>query len=67
MTYDPSSSLPTSDQPTHDLGVRDQARQVGAEAAHTGGAVAQHAREQGREVVDETARQARNLYGETRT
>lgn len=48
-------------------GVREQARQVGSEAANAGGAVAQTAKEQGREVIDEATRQARNLYGEART
>ncbi|MEU4570094.1 hypothetical protein [Micromonospora sp. NPDC023956] len=52
---------------TSDSGVREQAKQVGVEAAHAGGAVAQTAKEQGREVVGEATRQARNVYGEART
>ncbi|MEO3780138.1 hypothetical protein ABGB16_25615 [Micromonospora sp. B11E3] len=65
MTYQDLS--PTYGQESSNgHGVRDQARQVGAEAAHAGGAVAQTAKEQGREVVGEATRQARNLYGETR-
>ncbi|MFG1800912.1 hypothetical protein ACGFI4_12160 [Micromonospora carbonacea] len=67
MTYDLAPTTSTYGQESSNgHGVRDQARQVGAEAAHAGGAVAQTAREQGREVVDEAARQARNLYGEAR-
>ncbi|SCL22117.1 YfjI family protein [Micromonospora inyonensis] len=50
-----------------DSGVREQAKQVGAEAAQAGGAVAQTAKEQGREVIGEATRQARNVYGEART
>ncbi|MDG4805717.1 hypothetical protein O7634_02960 [Micromonospora sp. WMMD1120] len=68
MTYDPSTTSSTYGQEsTNGSGVRDQARQVGAEAAHAGGAVAQTAKEQGAEVGREAARQARNLYGEART
>ncbi|NYF54706.1 hypothetical protein [Micromonospora purpureochromogenes] len=67
MTYDLSSSSSTyQSEQSNGGGVRDQARQVGTEAANAGGAVAQTAKEQGREVVDETKRQARNLYGEAR-
>ncbi|MEH0829031.1 MULTISPECIES: hypothetical protein [unclassified Micromonospora] len=69
MTYDlsPTSSTYGRDQGNgNGGGVKDQARQVGAEAANAGGAVAQTAKEQGREVVGETKRQARNLYGEAR-
>ncbi|MEU1886899.1 hypothetical protein [Micromonospora sp. WMMD987] len=65
MTHDLSS--PTSyGQQSNGTGIREQARQVGADAATAGGAVAQTAREQGHEVVDEARRQARNLYGEAR-
>ncbi|SCE65697.1 hypothetical protein GA0070558_10226 [Micromonospora haikouensis] len=67
MTYDLSPTTSTYGQESSNgHGVRDQARQVGSEAAHAGGAVAQTAREQGREVVGEATRQARNLYGEAR-
>ncbi|SCL38690.1 hypothetical protein GA0070624_6302 [Micromonospora rhizosphaerae] len=67
MTYDlsPTSSTYGSES-TNGGGVRDQARQVGSEAANAGGAVAETAKEQGREVVGEARRQARNLYGEAR-
>ncbi|MFD6678914.1 hypothetical protein [Micromonospora parva] len=68
MTYDLSPTSSTYGQPsTNGGGVRDQARQVGSEAAQAGGAVAQTAREQGTEVGREAARQARNLYGEARS
>ncbi|MEU7590340.1 hypothetical protein AB0A95_29115 [Micromonospora sp. NPDC049230] len=68
MSYDLSSTSSTyGPESTNGGGVRDQARQVGAEAAQAGGAVAQTAREQGTEVGREAARQARNLYGEART
>ncbi|WP_319462405.1 hypothetical protein [Micromonospora sp. RTP1Z1] len=67
MTYDLSPTSSTYGQePTNGGGVRDQARQVGSEAANAGGAVAQTAKDQGREVVGEAKRQARNLYGEAR-
>ncbi|MET8092939.1 hypothetical protein [Micromonospora sp. NPDC005220] len=67
MTYDLSSTSSTyGQQSTNGGGVRDQARQVGSEAAQAGGAVAQTAKEQGAEVGREAARQARNLYGEAR-
>ncbi|MET7808410.1 hypothetical protein [Micromonospora chersina] len=65
MTYDLSSTSGTYES-TNGGGVRDQARQVGNEAANAGGAVAQTAKEQGQEVVGEAKRQARNLYGEAR-
>ncbi|MEV0003206.1 hypothetical protein AB0H28_13090 [Micromonospora sp. NPDC050980] len=65
MTQDLSSTSATYES-TNGGGVRDQARQVGSDAAHAGGAVAQTAKEQGREVVGETRRQARDLYGEAR-
>lgn len=65
MTYDLSSTSGTYE--ANNSGVRDQARQVGSEAANAGGAVAQTAKEQGQEVVGEAKRQARNLYGEART
>ncbi|MCG5464921.1 hypothetical protein AB0K35_33500 [Micromonospora sp. NPDC053740] len=68
MTYDLSPTSSTyGQQSTNGGGVRDQARQVGSEAAQAGGAVAQTAKEQGTEVGRETARQARNLYGEARS
>ncbi|MFG1918801.1 hypothetical protein [Micromonospora sp. NPDC048898] len=68
MSYDLSPTSSTYGQAsTNGGGVRDQARQVGAEAAQAGGAVAQTAKEQGTEVGREAARQARNLYGEART
>ncbi|MET7709613.1 hypothetical protein [Micromonospora sp. NPDC005413] len=68
MTYDLSPTSSTYGQEsTNGGGVRDQARQVGSEAANAGGAVAQTAKEQGTEVGREAARQARNLYGEART
>lgn len=78
MSYDPATTSSTygsttyeshngSHEQPHGGGVRDQARQVGSEAAQAGGAIAQTAREQGREVVGEATRQARNLYGEART
>ncbi|MEW1586031.1 hypothetical protein AB0283_11340 [Micromonospora vinacea] len=68
MTYDLSSTSSTyGQQSTNGGGVRDQARQVGSEAAQAGGAVAQTAKEQGTEVGREAARQARNLYGEARS
>ncbi|MEH0938784.1 hypothetical protein [Micromonospora psammae] len=67
MTHDLSSTSSTYGQgQSNGGGVRDQARQVGSEAANAGGAVAQTAKEQGREVADEAKRQARNLYGEAR-
>ncbi|MBQ0903784.1 hypothetical protein [Micromonospora sp. U21] len=67
MTYDLSPTSSTYGQEsTNGGGVREEARQVGSEAAHAGGAVAQTAREQGTEVGREAARQARNLYGEAR-
>ena len=68
MTYDLSPTSSTyGQQSTNGGGVREQARQVGSEAAQAGGAVAQTAKEQGTEVGREAARQARNLYGEART
>ena len=68
MTYDLSPTSSTYGQESNNGGgVRDQARQVGSEAANAGGAVAQTAKEQGREVIGEAQRQARNLYGEART
>jgi hypothetical protein len=71
MTYDLSPTTPTYGHESangngNGNGVRDQARQVGAQAAQAGGAVAHTAKEQGREVVGEATRQARNLYGEAR-
>ncbi|MEU5567323.1 hypothetical protein [Micromonospora musae] len=68
MTYDLSpTASPYGPDTANGGGVREQARQVGSEAAHAGGAVAETAREQGREVSREAARQARDLYGEART
>ncbi|MGK5742299.1 hypothetical protein [Micromonospora sp. URMC 103] len=67
MTYDLSPTATPYGQESTNGGVREQARQVGSEAAHAGGAVAETAREQGREVGREAARQARNLYGEARS
>ncbi|SIN14742.1 hypothetical protein [Micromonospora cremea] len=68
MTYDLSPTSSTYGQEsTNGGGVREQARQVGSEAAHAGGAVAQTAKEQGTEVGREAARQARNLYGVARS
>jgi hypothetical protein len=64
MTYDLSPTSATYE--SSNGGVRDQARQVGSEAANAGGAVAQTAKEQGKEVAGEAKRQARNLYGEAR-
>ncbi|MFI7521730.1 hypothetical protein [Micromonospora globbae] len=67
MTYDLSpTTAPYGPDSANGGGVREQARQVGSEAAHAGGAVAETAREQGREVGREAARQARDLYGEAR-
>ncbi|WBB92231.1 hypothetical protein [Verrucosispora sp. WMMC514] len=68
MTYD-LSSTPRTHEPDspNGGGVREQAHQMGSEAAHAGSAVAETAREQGREVGREAARQARDLYGEART
>ncbi|MFC4144893.1 hypothetical protein ACFO0M_01380 [Micromonospora mangrovi] len=66
MTYDLSPTSSTYGQESNNGGVRDQARQVGSEAANAGGAVAQTAKDQGKEVVGEAKRQARNLYGEAR-
>ncbi|MGC5021963.1 hypothetical protein [Micromonospora sp. DT47] len=67
MTYDLSPTTSTYGQgQSNGGGARDQARQVGSEAANAGGAVAQTAKEQGHEVVGEAKRQARNLYGEAR-
>ncbi|MEU1754340.1 hypothetical protein ABZ436_16955 [Micromonospora matsumotoense] len=65
MTHDLSSTTSYGQQ-SNGSGVRDQARQVGVDAADAGGAVAQTAREQGHEVVGEARRQVRNLYGEAR-
>ncbi|MDG4841081.1 hypothetical protein O7631_31550 [Micromonospora sp. WMMD967] len=68
MSYEVSPTSSTYGQESaNGGGVREQARQVGSEAAHAGGAVAQTAKEQGTEVGREAARQARNLYGEART
>ncbi|GAA2185911.1 hypothetical protein [Micromonospora lupini] len=68
MTYDLSPTTSTyGHESTNGGGVREQARHVGSEAAHAGGAVAQTAKEQGTEVGREAARQARNLYGEARS
>ncbi|WP_433458980.1 hypothetical protein [Micromonospora sp. CA-248212] len=68
MTYDLSPTSTTYGQEsTNGGGVREQARHVGSEAAHAGGAVAQTAKEQGTEVGREAVRQARNLYGEARS
>ncbi|MGW5579873.1 hypothetical protein [Micromonospora chokoriensis] len=68
MSYEVSPTSSTYGQESaNGGGVREQARQVGSETAHAGGAVAQTAREQGTEVGREAARQARNLYGEART
>ncbi|MEU5905208.1 hypothetical protein [Micromonospora sp. NPDC047527] len=68
MTYDLSPTSSTYGQESaNGGGVREQARQVGSEAAHAGGAVAHTAKEQGTEVGREAARQARDLYGEART
>ena len=72
MTYDLSPTSSTSStygqESTNGGGVRDQARQVGSEAANAGGAVAQTAKEQGtRGRSARPGRQARNLYGEART
>ncbi|MEV0157491.1 hypothetical protein AB0H57_27715 [Micromonospora sp. NPDC050686] len=64
MTYDLTPT--TSTYESTNGGVRDQARQVGADAANAGGQVAGTAKEQGKEVVSEATRQARNLYGEAR-
>ncbi|MEU8296876.1 hypothetical protein AB0C04_06290 [Micromonospora sp. NPDC048909] len=66
MTHDLSPTSSTYES-TNGGGVREQARQVGSEAAHAGGAVAETAKEQGKEVGREAAQQARNLYGEART
>ncbi|MGW1062578.1 hypothetical protein [Micromonospora sp. NBC_01412] len=67
MTYDLSPTTSTyGPESSNGNAVREQARQVGSEAAQAGGAVAQTAREQGREVVGEAKRQARDLYGEAR-
>ncbi|WFE26309.1 hypothetical protein O7623_23655 [Solwaraspora sp. WMMD791] len=44
--------------------LREQAGQVGHEAAHEGRQLANQATEQGKRVVNETGRQARNLVGE---
>lgn len=72
MTYDlpPTTSTygsSTYGQQSGNSGVREQARNLGSEAAEAGGNVAQTAKEQGREVAGEASRQARNLYGEART
>ncbi|WP_433494039.1 hypothetical protein ACQP26_23725 [Micromonospora sp. CA-248089] len=67
MTQDLSPSSATYQSTNGGGGVRDQARQVGSDAANAGGAVAQTAKEQGREVVGEAKRQARDLYSETRS
>lgn len=68
MTYDLSTTPAThGSDSTNGSGIREQARQVGSEAAHAGGAVADTAREQGRLVGREAAHQARDLYGEART
>lgn len=47
--------------------IKDQTRAVGETAVHAGGDVVQSAKEQGREVVAETGRQARQLYGQVRS
>ncbi|WP_432899863.1 hypothetical protein ACQP1S_25030 [Micromonospora matsumotoense] len=65
MMHDLSSTTSYGEQ-RNGTGVREQAHQVGTDAAHAGGAVAQTAREQGHEVVGEARRQVRNLYGEAR-
>src|SRR5688572_15902701 len=46
--------------------MKEQARQVGQNAARAGEDVAHTAKEQGREVVAEATRQVRDLYGEAR-
>jgi hypothetical protein len=46
--------------------LRDQTRAVGETAVQAGGDVVQSAKEQGREVVTETGRQAGQLYGQVR-
>jgi hypothetical protein len=67
MTYDLPPTSSGYGQQSGTGGVRDQARDLGSEAAQAGGSVAQSAKEQGREVVGEATRHARNLYGEART
>lgn len=67
MTYDLPPTSSEYGQQSGNGGVRDQARNLGSEAAQAGGNVAQTAKEQGREVAGEASRQARNLYGEARS
>lgn len=47
--------------------IKDQTRAVGETAAQAGGDLVQSAKEQGREVVAETGRQAKQLYGQVRS
>jgi gas vesicle protein len=47
--------------------IKDQTRAVGQTAVQAGGDVAHSAKEHGREVVAETGRQARQLYGQVRS
>jgi hypothetical protein len=63
----PGYAQPGYAQQSDNSGVREQARNVGSQAAQAGGDVAQTAKEQGREVAGEATRQARNLYGEARS
>jgi hypothetical protein len=67
MTYDLPPTSSGYGQQAGNGGVRDQARNLGSEAAQAGGNVAQTAKEEGRQVVHEASRQARNLYSEART
>jgi hypothetical protein len=66
MTYDLPPTSSGYGQESGTGGVRDQARNLGSEAAQAGGSVAQTTKEQGREVVGEATRQARNFYGQAR-
>ncbi|HEX7746373.1 MAG TPA: hypothetical protein VF462_14065 [Micromonosporaceae bacterium] len=72
MSYDTPTSSSVYGQPagygqqSDNGGVREQARNVGSQAAQAGSDVAQTAKQQGREVAGEATRQARNLYGEAR-
>jgi hypothetical protein len=68
MSYDdtPASGYAPPSGYGQQSGVREQARNVGSQAARAGGDVAETAKQQGREVAGEATRQARNLYGEAR-
>jgi hypothetical protein len=64
MTTRSGSKAPPGGAGSKPQQAREEAREVGHEAAHAGGQVARQAAGQGKQVVTETGRQARNLAGE---